>query len=153
MASKMVLIVDDEPDNIEYAAAILRSDGISSVSAANGREGLDKARTEKPDLLSAPKVKRMLGCDEMHLVELVLSGTLKPAIWRGDKLFFIRSDVEPHAKPRPCIICGRPIGKGRQRYCSEECYRETWRYRNWSAARRVRHQELVRGQRKQTKGL
>ena len=47
----MVLIVDDEPDNIEYAAAILRSDGISSVSAANGREGLDKARTEKPDLI------------------------------------------------------------------------------------------------------
>ena len=51
MSSKKVLIIDDEQDCIEYASTILKKEGISSIFAVNGEEGLDKAKKEKPDLI------------------------------------------------------------------------------------------------------
>ena len=51
MSQKRVLIIDDEPDNITYVDAILRREGISPISAADGDEGLALAKTEKPDLI------------------------------------------------------------------------------------------------------
>lgn len=51
MSSKTVLIIDDDWDCIQYASAILNKEGISSIFAANGKEGLDKAKKEKPDLI------------------------------------------------------------------------------------------------------
>ncbi len=51
MNGKRVLLIDDEQDSIEFVTAILKTEGISSIFALNGVEGLDKARKEKPDLI------------------------------------------------------------------------------------------------------
>ena len=51
MDSKRVLLIDDEQDSIEFVSTILKTEGISSIFALNGEEGLDKAKKEKPDLI------------------------------------------------------------------------------------------------------
>ncbi len=46
-----VLIVDDEQEIRQFLDLVLRGKGYDVVTAAGGREGLDRARAEKPDLL------------------------------------------------------------------------------------------------------
>lgn len=45
-----LLVVDDEPNILELLATSLRFAGFEVVTASNGREALDKAETESPDL-------------------------------------------------------------------------------------------------------
>ena len=50
--SKIILLVDDDPDELEYAATIVSEIGdFTIVTASDGEEGLEKARAEKPDLI------------------------------------------------------------------------------------------------------
>lgn len=49
--AKKILIVDDEPAAIDYATTVLEENGYQAISAEDGLEGMDKARTEKPDLI------------------------------------------------------------------------------------------------------
>ena len=46
-----ILVIDDEPSIVEYLETLLTDNGYQTVSAANGAEGLEKARAEKPDLI------------------------------------------------------------------------------------------------------
>ncbi|QCQ93721.1 response regulator transcription factor [Rhodococcus sp. SGAir0479] len=46
-----VLIVDDEPTLVELLSVSLRFQGFEVETAANGAEGLDRARTFRPDVL------------------------------------------------------------------------------------------------------
>ena len=48
---KKILIVDDDPDLVEAVSMILESKKYDVVAAYGGIEGLDKAKTEKPDLI------------------------------------------------------------------------------------------------------
>lgn len=48
---KKILVVDDEPDVVKYLTTFLQDNGYDTVSAANGNEGLAKARSERPDLV------------------------------------------------------------------------------------------------------
>lgn len=45
-----LLVVDDEPNILELLATSLRFAGFEVVTAANGREALEKAESENPDL-------------------------------------------------------------------------------------------------------
>ena len=49
---KKILIVDDEPDVVSYLEMLLRDGGYETVTASNGREGIEVARREKPDLVT-----------------------------------------------------------------------------------------------------
>ncbi|MBU0754586.1 MAG: response regulator [Planctomycetes bacterium] len=49
---KTVLIVEDEQDVTDFLVMVLEDNGYKAVCATNGLEGLEKARTEKPDLIS-----------------------------------------------------------------------------------------------------
>jgi len=51
-AGKKILVVDDEPDVVTYVTTFLRDHGFETCSAANGQEGLDKAKSERPDLIT-----------------------------------------------------------------------------------------------------
>ncbi len=52
MATKgKVLIVDDDPDLVEVMRTALESDGFAVYSAADGTQGLNLMRQEKPDLV------------------------------------------------------------------------------------------------------
>jgi CheY-like chemotaxis protein len=49
---KKILVVDDERDVITYLSALLTDAGYEVVTAMNGKEALERARKEKPDLVS-----------------------------------------------------------------------------------------------------
>jgi len=52
MATKgKVLIVDDDPDLVEVMRTALESDGFEVIGAADGTQGLNLMRQEKPDLV------------------------------------------------------------------------------------------------------
>jgi CheY-like chemotaxis protein len=50
--AKRILIVDDEPDVVSYLAMLLRDQGYETMSAADGEEGLEMVRSERPDLVT-----------------------------------------------------------------------------------------------------
>lgn len=50
-AGKKILVVDDDPDIVETTKAILETEGYQVLTAADGTEGLAKAREAKPDLM------------------------------------------------------------------------------------------------------
>lgn len=50
--AKRILIVDDEPDVVAYLEMLLQDSGYDTLTAADGAQALDLARTEKPDLVT-----------------------------------------------------------------------------------------------------
>ena len=50
--TKKILIVDDDPNIISYLTDILGDNGYETCSANGGREALEVARREKPDLIT-----------------------------------------------------------------------------------------------------
>ncbi len=49
---KKILIVDDEPDVLAYLGAFFQENGFEVATAANGKEGFEKAKAERPDLIT-----------------------------------------------------------------------------------------------------
>lgn len=73
--AKRILVVDDEPDLVEMIKMRLEASGYEVIPAYDGKEALDKAKKEKPDLiildLMLPKIDgykvcRMLKFDEKY---------------------------------------------------------------------------------------
>jgi len=51
MASPKILIVDDEPFNVDYLEQELEDSSYKTVSAVNGQDALNKVQSESPDLI------------------------------------------------------------------------------------------------------
>ena len=51
MSKEKILIVDDEPDILEFLSYNLEKEGFEVVQAGNGTDGLKVAKTENPDLI------------------------------------------------------------------------------------------------------
>ena len=49
--AKKILVVDDEPFIIQMVTSRLNASGYETVTGEDGQDGLQKARTEKPDLI------------------------------------------------------------------------------------------------------
>lgn len=49
---KKILVVEDEEDVLTYLTTLFQDNGYDTVSAVDGVEALERARTEKPDLIS-----------------------------------------------------------------------------------------------------
>ncbi len=49
--AKLITIIDDEPKNVILLRDLLRVNGYSTNDATNGKEGVELARTSKPDLI------------------------------------------------------------------------------------------------------
>ena len=49
--TKKILIVDDELDVLTYFEAVFQDNGFDTVSAEDGIEGFELAKSEKPDLI------------------------------------------------------------------------------------------------------
>ncbi|MCG2776389.1 MAG: response regulator [Desulfobacterales bacterium] len=48
---KVVLIVEDDPKSLKLARDMLQVSGYATLEATNGKEGVELARIEKPDLV------------------------------------------------------------------------------------------------------
>ena len=75
MATKKILLVDDEPHIVIMVENRIKQAGYEIITASDGQQGLEKARKEKPDLiildvmlpkLDGYKVCRMLKFDEKY---------------------------------------------------------------------------------------
>lgn len=49
---KRILIVDDDPNIVDYLDALFTDNGYDTQTAGNASEGLDLARENKPDLIT-----------------------------------------------------------------------------------------------------
>ena len=49
---KKILVVEDEPDIVRWLTVLFENHGYEVVSAANGAEGIQKAKAESPDLIT-----------------------------------------------------------------------------------------------------
>ncbi len=52
LQGKKILVIDDEPDVVTYLGAIIEDNGMTAISARDGAEGIARARSEKPDLIT-----------------------------------------------------------------------------------------------------
>jgi len=76
-----ILIVEDNQDNRELAVKVLRNKGFETVEAVDGEEAIEKAVSEKPDLIlldiSLPKLdgyevaKRLKNMEEFKEIPIV----------------------------------------------------------------------------------
>jgi DNA-binding response OmpR family regulator len=48
---RTILVIDDEPGIIEIIEANLEGDGFKVISAPNGREGLERIKSDRPELV------------------------------------------------------------------------------------------------------
>ena len=80
--SATVLIIEDEQDIRELLAYNLEKEGYGTIQAADGKEGLDLARSRKPDLilldLMLPKMDGLAVCRELERD----AGTVRTCAWR-----------------------------------------------------------------------
>jgi len=51
MSGPKILVVDDDIDYVESTAAILEANGYEVIAAYDGKEGLEKAKSELPQLI------------------------------------------------------------------------------------------------------
>ena len=51
-AKKKILVVDDEPSVVVYLETLLQDNGYETVSAPDGRIGLETLKSERPDLVT-----------------------------------------------------------------------------------------------------
>jgi DNA-binding response OmpR family regulator len=49
---KKILVVDDEPDMVEWLTTFLEDNDFATISAFNGAEAFEKAKNESPDLIT-----------------------------------------------------------------------------------------------------
>ena len=71
MAGEKILIVDDQPEITDLIKFILNKQNYESVIAFNGLEGLNKARSEMPDLIlldiTMPDMNGYEVCEKLKL--------------------------------------------------------------------------------------
>jgi twitching motility two-component system response regulator PilH len=94
--TKMVLVVDDDPDVRQFNTTVAEECGYTVHEASNGEEGLEKIRQERPDLVlldvlmprqSGIRLYRELKTDKalQGISVLVLSGIAKKTFLRSQK--------------------------------------------------------------------
>ncbi len=52
MAGQQILVIDDEPDIVDFLTTLFEDHGFETRSAHNGTEGLARAREQVPDLIT-----------------------------------------------------------------------------------------------------
>lgn len=68
--SKKILVVDDEPDFVRIILAKLKNHGYEAISSINGKEAIQKAQLQQPDLIVMDiMMPDMEGTDAVRLLQ------------------------------------------------------------------------------------
>jgi len=51
MSDRKILVIDDDPDILDSVSIVLKSENYTVVTAMDGKEGVEKFLSEKPDLV------------------------------------------------------------------------------------------------------
>lgn len=107
-----ILIVDDDPFQVETLSMRLQRQGFVTISAHEGQRGLNLARERRPDLvlldLRLPDLDGLEVCGELvdspetcHIPIIILSGVSQPDIVRSARAagceYFIGKPYDPNA--------------------------------------------------------
>ena len=69
--AKVILIVEDEPKILKLIRDLLRLSGYSTIEATDGEQGVELAKSKKPDLIlmdiMMPKVDGYTACHEIKM--------------------------------------------------------------------------------------
>jgi CheY-like chemotaxis protein len=87
LKDRVILVVDDEPDQLEFLATVFEDNGATVFRASNGDEALELARRETPDLLT---------------LDLEM-----PGLSAGELFEILRTDPELQSI-KVCIVTGHP---------------------------------------------
>ena len=93
---KKVIVVDDDPDVRLFNVTVLEEHGYSPMEAANGEEGKNLIKQEKPDLVildvlmpreSGVRLYRELKSDKAlkHIPVIIMSGIAEKSFLRSQK--------------------------------------------------------------------
>jgi len=104
---KKILVVDDNNDSRELVVKVLKNQGYEMIEAIDGEEALEKAVSEKPDLIlmdiSIPKIngyevtKRLKSLEEVKKIPVV---ALTAHAMKGDRAKAIEVGCEGYiSKP------------------------------------------------------
>ena len=104
---KKILVVDDNNDSRELVVKVLKNQGYEMIEAIDGEDALEKAVSEKPDLIlmdiSIPKMngyevtKRLKSLDEVKKIPVV---ALTAHAMRGDRAKALEAGCEGYiSKP------------------------------------------------------
>jgi len=69
MAGEKILVVDDEQSMTQYLGIVLRKEGFEVITANGGREGLERAKTDAPDVVITDI--KMPGMDGIQLLQSI----------------------------------------------------------------------------------
>ena len=65
--AKVILIVEDDPKSLKLTRDLLRASGYTTIEATDGKQGVELAKSRKPDLvlmdIMMPKMDGYLACD------------------------------------------------------------------------------------------
>ncbi|MGQ9570211.1 MAG: response regulator [Thermodesulfovibrionales bacterium] len=113
--SKKILVVDDNNDSRELVIKVLKNQGYEMIEAIDGEEALEKAISEKPDLIlidiSIPKIngyevtKKLKSLDEFKDIPVV---ALTAHAMKGDRLKALEAGCEGYIS-KPINIRELPV--------------------------------------------
>ncbi len=93
MADRTVLVVDDEIHIVQVIAIKLRNNGFEVLTAENGAQALDIARTQKPDLVITDyQMPVMTGIEFIEKLRQVADAAETPVIMLTARGFAIDDD-------------------------------------------------------------
>lgn len=105
---RTILVVDDDPDNLEYLGAILKPEGYSVALAENGKEALDRIRDQTPDVVimdvCMPEMDGIEACQVIksefrdQLIQVMLLTGLKDT---GSKVLGLDSGADEYLTKPP----------------------------------------------------
>ncbi len=93
MADRKVLVVDDEIHIVQVIAIKLRNNGFEVLTAENGAQALDIAKTQKPDLVITDyQIPVMTGLEFLEKLRQVADTAQTPVIMLTARGFAIDDD-------------------------------------------------------------
>lgn len=112
---KKVLLVDDEPDAVDFAKEIIESMGHTVIYAHDGDSGIEKMRLEKPDLVILDvqmpgkdgfQVFGLIkGDDELKATPVIMLTGIKEKVGLG----FSADDMGKYMGEKPADYVEKPI--------------------------------------------
>lgn len=77
---KTILVIDDDRDILEAMRIMLETEGFTVVTAIDGRQGLEKAQQEKPDLILADMMMETVDAGAKVATRIKETGCKAPII-------------------------------------------------------------------------
>ncbi len=105
--TKTILIVEDDPKNLELFRDLLQVSGYKTVEATDGKQGIELARAKKPDLILMDiQLPRMDGLEATRILKADATTSNVPVIaltayaMKGDKERILEAGCDGYlAKP------------------------------------------------------